>query len=118
MHKLMDPRDTNDYEAQASGRGRSPLSAGNGHMLAVDNFPPSRAAFGSGGSASHDPLGCKHHTESGRLRLANETGAPGANEHSRSPRAGALDPAISDTADGRHGASSMASVLAGRRPSG
>ena len=60
MHKLMDPRDTNDYEAQASGRGRSPLSAGNGHMLAVDNFPPSRAAFGSGGSASHDPLGCTH----------------------------------------------------------
>jgi hypothetical protein len=42
----------------------------------------------------------------------------GANEHSRSPRAGALDRAVSDSSDPCDGASSIAAVLAGRRLSG
>jgi hypothetical protein len=56
--------------------------------------------------------------ESGSVGPGDETAGAGANEHSRSPRAGALDRAISDSADPRDGASSLASVLAGRRRSG
>jgi hypothetical protein len=51
-------------------------------------------------------------------RRSVQTPASGANEYSRATRAGALDRATSDSADARDGASPMASVLAGRRPSG